>query len=159
VNFQNKSAFRFCFGAATLSIGLLGRVSCWSPLGVPPGVMYAPNLYFISSPLHIRVWVLLISYLSSNSITVHRFVRPHLVINAILIVFFLFLPVFLIALAGISLCVTSDNQRSCGVVITRIRSLGSLDHQCRDLHPIKLSYLTEDRALPSVRWYQDSICL
>jgi hypothetical protein len=30
--------------------------------------------------------------------------RPHLVINTILIVFFLFLLVFLIALVGISLC-------------------------------------------------------
>jgi hypothetical protein len=41
-------------------------------------------------------------------------------------------------------CVTSDNQRSSGVVIARICSLGALDHQRRDLHPIKLSYLTKD---------------
>jgi hypothetical protein len=40
-----------------------------------------------------------------------------------------------------------DNQQSNGVVIARIRSLEALDHQRRDLHPIKLSYLTEDRAL------------
>jgi hypothetical protein len=33
----------------------------------------------------------------------HRLVRPHLVINTILLVFFLFLLVFLIALARISL--------------------------------------------------------
>jgi hypothetical protein len=39
-----------------------------------------------------------------------------------------------------------DNQRSSGVVIARIRSLEALDHQRRDLHPIKLSYLTDDRA-------------
>jgi hypothetical protein len=39
-----------------------------------------------------------------------------------------------------------DNQWSCGVVIARNRSLGALDHQRRDLHSIKLSYLTEDRA-------------
>jgi hypothetical protein len=31
-------------------------------------------------------------------------------------------------------------------VIARNRSLGALDHQRRDLHSIKLSYLTEDRA-------------
>jgi hypothetical protein len=31
-------------------------------------------------------------------------VKPHLVINVVLIAFFLFLLVFLIALAGISLC-------------------------------------------------------
>jgi hypothetical protein len=46
---------------------------------------------------------LLRSYMSSNSTDVHRFVIPHLVINAVLIVFFLFLLVFLIALVGISL--------------------------------------------------------
>jgi hypothetical protein len=83
----------------------LGRVSCWSPLGVPPGVVHARNHYFNSIHRHIRVWVLLRSYLSSNNIVVHRFVRPHLVINAVLIAFFLFLPVFLVAFEGISLCV------------------------------------------------------
>jgi hypothetical protein len=41
--------------------------------------------------------------MSSNSVVVHQFVRPHLVINTILIVFFMFLLVFLIALAVISL--------------------------------------------------------
>jgi hypothetical protein len=40
-------------------------------------------------------------------------------------------------------CVTDDNQCSSGVVIAKIRSFGTLDHQRRDLHPIKLSYLTE----------------
>jgi hypothetical protein len=39
------------------------------------------------------VWVFLRSYLSSNSVVVHWFVRLHLVINIILIVFFLFLLV------------------------------------------------------------------
>jgi hypothetical protein len=43
-----------------------------------------------------------------------------------------------------------DNQRSRGVVIARNRSLGALDHQRRDLHSIKLSYLTEDRAASSI---------
>jgi hypothetical protein len=47
-------------------------------------------------------------------------------------------------------CVTGDNQRSSGVVIARICSLGALDHQCRDLHPIKLLYLKEDRASSSI---------
>jgi hypothetical protein len=41
--------------------------------------------------------------MSSNSIVVHQFVRPHLVINRVLIVLFLFLLVFLITLTGISL--------------------------------------------------------
>ena len=68
---------------------------------------------------------------------------------------FLFLLVFLIALAGISLRgevirVTGDNQRSRGVVIARNRLLGVLDHQRRDLHSIKLSYLTEDQAASSI---------
>jgi hypothetical protein len=43
-----------------------------------------------------------------------------------------------------------DNQRSRGVVIASNRSLGALDHQRRDLHSIKLSYLTEDRAAPTI---------
>jgi hypothetical protein len=41
--------------------------------------------------------------MSLNSIIVHRFVKPHLVINIVLIMFFLFLLVFCVALAGISL--------------------------------------------------------
>jgi hypothetical protein len=53
-------------------------------------------------------------------------------------------------------CVTGDNQRSRGVVIARNRSLGALDHQRRDLHSIKLSYLTEDRATSTINWYQSS---
>jgi hypothetical protein len=35
-------------------------------------------------------------------------------------------------------------------VIARNRSLGALDHQRRDLHSIKLLYLTEDRAVSSI---------
>jgi hypothetical protein len=41
--------------------------------------------------------------MSSNSVVVHQFVRPQLVINIVLVAFFLFLLVFLIVLAGISL--------------------------------------------------------
>src|SRR6266540_511802 len=47
--------------------------------------------------------VLLRFILSSNSIAVHRFVRPHFVINTVLIATSLFLLVFSVALAGISL--------------------------------------------------------
>jgi hypothetical protein len=57
------------------------------------------------------------------------------------------------------LCVTDDNQRRIDVVIVRIHSLRALDHQHRDLHPIKLSYLTDDHASPSINCYQDSGCL
>jgi hypothetical protein len=35
-------------------------------------------------------------------------------------------------------------------VIARNRSLEALDHQRRDLHSIKLSYLTEDRAASTI---------
>jgi hypothetical protein len=45
-----------------------------------------------------------------------------------------------------------DNQRSSGVVIAMIRLLEALDRQRRDLHPIKLSYLTEDRVLPFINY-------
>jgi hypothetical protein len=44
----------------------------------------------------------------------------------------------------------SDNQLSSGIVIVRICSLEALDHQRRDLDPMKLSYLMEDWALPSI---------
>jgi hypothetical protein len=42
--------------------------------------------------------------MSSNRVVVHRLVRPQLVINTVLVAYFLFLLVFLIALVGISLC-------------------------------------------------------
>jgi hypothetical protein len=48
------------------------------------------------------------------------------------------------------LCVIGDNQQSRGVVIARNRSLGALDHQRRDLHSTKLSYVTEDRATSTI---------
>ena len=41
--------------------------------------------------------------LSLNSVAVYRFVRPHFVTNTVLIATFLFLLVFSVALAGISL--------------------------------------------------------
>jgi hypothetical protein len=47
-------------------------------------------------------------------------------------------------------CVMGDNQRSSGIVIARIRSLGALGHQRQDLHPIKLSYLPKDWASSSI---------
>jgi hypothetical protein len=68
---------------------------------VRPGIPHAPNLYFTSS-CHIRVWVLLRLFyhrtvsLSSAYETLSR--NQHG-----LVAFFLFLLVFLIVLAGISL--------------------------------------------------------
>src|SRR5438105_14896583 len=47
-----------------------------------------PNPYIFSSRRHFRVSVLLRFILSSNSIAVHRFVRPHFVINTVLIATF-----------------------------------------------------------------------
>jgi hypothetical protein len=38
-------------------------------------------------------------------------------------------------------------------VIERIRSLRALDHQGQCLHSIKLCYLTEDQAFPSIKLY------
>ena len=66
-------------------------------------VLHAPNPYLFSSHRHFRVRVLLRFILSSNSVAVHQFVRPHFVINTVLIATFLFLLVFSVALAGISL--------------------------------------------------------
>src|SRR5438132_10143979 len=102
-NRPNKWTSRICQGAAPPSFGPLGPVSCWSPLGARPGVLHAPNPYLFGSHRHFRVWVLLRFILSPNSIAVHRFVRPHFMINTVLIATSLFLLVFSVALAGISL--------------------------------------------------------
>src|SRR5205809_2213725 len=102
-NRPNKWTSRICQGAAPPSFGPLGLVSCWSPLGARLGVLHAPNPYLFSSRRHFRVQVLLRFILSSNSVTVHRFVRPHFVINTVLIATSLFLLVFSVALAWVSL--------------------------------------------------------
>jgi hypothetical protein len=70
---------RICQGAASPSFGPLARVSFWSPLGLRPGDLHAPNSFLFSSHRHFRVWVLLRFNLLSNSIVVHRFVRSQLV--------------------------------------------------------------------------------
>jgi hypothetical protein len=157
-NRRNKLALRICFGSTTLSVG-----SCivLEPIRVPLGVGHAPNLYFISNHHHIRVCVLFRSYLSLNSVVVHQFVRPP---PRDQYSFDCVLPVLACVLDcackdkpswwGHS-CVTGDNQWSSGVAIARICSLGALDHQRRGLHPIKLSYLTEDRASPSISLHRD----
>jgi hypothetical protein len=75
---ENKSTFRFCFGAATPSVGPLGRVSRRSPLGASPGVTHALILYLFSSRRHIRVGFCL-SLDLRRTVVVDRFVRPQLV--------------------------------------------------------------------------------
>jgi hypothetical protein len=101
-NRQNNWASRIYHGAVSPSVGPLARVPCWNPLGLRPGDLYAPNFFLFSSHRHIRVWVLLRFNMSSNSATVHRFVRPHLV-TKIVWLHLLFLLVFLIALARMNL--------------------------------------------------------
>jgi hypothetical protein len=64
--------------------------------------LHAPNSFLFNSHRHFRVWVLSRFNLSSNSVAVHRFVRPHLKIQFVRL-HLLFLLVFLIALARISL--------------------------------------------------------
>jgi hypothetical protein len=135
---------------------LLGRVSCWSPLGVPSGVVHAPNLTVTTPTLGFGFCL---------DHIYHRTVRrssvcvtpPHdqCSFDCVLSILACVLdcacrdkPLW----RGHS-CVTGDNQRGSGVVIARIHSFGALDHQRRDLHPIKLSYFTEDRASSSIKWY------
>jgi hypothetical protein len=48
-------------------------------------------------------------------------------------------------------CSMWDKQRSSGAVIVRIHSLVALDHQHWDLHPIKLSYLSEELGLAPIK--------
>jgi hypothetical protein len=66
------------FGAATPSVGPLGRVSRRSPLGASPGVTHVLILYLFSSRHHIRVEFCL-SLDLSRTVAVNRFVRPQLV--------------------------------------------------------------------------------
>jgi hypothetical protein len=146
--------FKSYFGPAPPSVGQLGRVSCWSPLGERPGVTHAPNLYFTSSHYHIRVCFCL-DYSAIEQYRRHRLVIPHLVINTVWLHSSCYCWCFYCACRDKPswrghLCVTGENQWSNGVVIARSCSLEALDHQCRDLHPIKLSYLMEDRALYSI---------
>jgi hypothetical protein len=84
------------------SVAPLARVPCWSLLGLRPGDLHSSNFFLFSSHQHIRVWILLRINLSSNSVVVHRFARLHLVIKSVGL-HLLFLLVFLIMLAGISL--------------------------------------------------------
>jgi hypothetical protein len=91
------------FGAATPSVGSLGRVSRRSPLGASPVVTHALILYLFSSRRHIRFGFCLDQFY-------HRTVSPSLVCETpsrdqynFGCVSFLFLLVFLIALVGISL--------------------------------------------------------
>jgi hypothetical protein len=78
-NHQNKWTSRIYQGAASHSFGPLARVLCWSPLGLRPGDLHAHNSFLFSSHHHFRVWVLVRFNLSSNSVIIHRFVRPQLV--------------------------------------------------------------------------------
>jgi hypothetical protein len=75
---------------------------------VCPGDLHTPNIYIIRSCHLHGGWVLLRFILSSNCVIIHRFARPHLVINIVLVAIFLFLLVFLIALEGRK--VTHDNE-------------------------------------------------
>ena len=80
-----------------------------------------------------------LDYSVKNSFAVHRFVRPQLrEINhsfAIWLLSFLFLLVFFVAHTEISLlgevnwiCVSVDNQRSCGAKIVGLNQAGSVCH-------------------------------
>jgi hypothetical protein len=94
---------RFYFGVATPSVGSLGRVSRRSPLGARPGVTHALILYLFSSRRHIRFRVLLSSFYHrtiSLSSVCETSSRNQYNFGCVSL---LFLLVFLIVLAGISL--------------------------------------------------------
>jgi hypothetical protein len=137
----------------------LGRVSRRSPLGASPGVTHALILYLFRSCRHIRFWFCLDQFY-------HRTVSPSSVFETPSRNQYNFGCVFFPVLACVLDCacrdkpswrghssVTGDNQWSRGVVIVRNCSLGALDHQRRDLHSIKLSYLTEDWAASTINWF------
>ena len=126
-NHRNKLTSRICQGAATPSFGPLDHVSSLGPLGARPGVLHDPRVFINSRRPSIRVWVLL------RLICQEQFRRssvcetPTREINhssAIWLLSFLFLLVFFVAQAGISLLGEVnlvrdlvDNQRSCGAKI------------------------------------------
>jgi hypothetical protein len=83
-NRRHEWASRICQGVVSPSVGPLARVPCWSPLGLRQGDLHAPNSLLFSSCHHFRVWILLRFNLSSNSVAVHRFMRPHLIIKSVL---------------------------------------------------------------------------
>ena len=98
--------------------------------------------------------------LSSNSIVVHRFVRPQLrEINhssAIWLLSFLFLLVFSIRLqesllGEVNRVRVVDNQWSGGVTVAGVRISLSSKPKIVNIEspPIDISYLSEDRALSS----------
>jgi hypothetical protein len=91
------------FDAATPSVEPLGHVSRWSPLGASTGVTHALILYLFSSRHHIRFGFCLDQFchrtVSSSSVCE----TPSRDQYNFGCVSFLFLLVFLIALAGISL--------------------------------------------------------
>jgi hypothetical protein len=100
---SKQVSVRFCFDAATPSVGPLGRVSRRSPLGASPGVTHTLILYLFSSRCHIRFEFCLDQFchrtisLSSVCETPSRNQYNFGCVS------FLFLLVFLIALVGISL--------------------------------------------------------
>jgi hypothetical protein len=117
---------------------LLRRVSHWSPLGVRPGVTHTLMLYLISSNRPIRVWVFLRFFYHRKVSPSSAYETPSRNQHS----FDCILPVLACVLDYACrdktswwghLCVTGNNQQSSGVVIARIRSLGALDHQRRDL--------------------------
>jgi hypothetical protein len=128
-NHQNKSVSRICQGAATPSFGPLDHVSSLGPLGARPGVLHDPRVFLNSCRLSIRVRVLLRLFCQEQFCRSSVCETPTREINhssAIWLLSFLFLLVFFVAQAGISLLVKVnrirvlvDNQRSCGGKIAR----------------------------------------
>ena len=126
-NRRNKSTSRICQGAATPSFGLLDCVSCLGPLGARPGVLHDPRVFINSHHSSIRVWVLLRLFYQEQfhrSSICEILTREINHTSAIWLLSFLFLLMFFIAQAGISLLGevnlvrdSVDNQRSCGAKI------------------------------------------
>ena len=126
-NRGHKLAFRICQGAATLSFGPLDHVSCLGPLGARPRVLHDYRVFINSHRPSIRVWVSLRLFCQEQFHRSSVCETPTREINhssAIWLHSFLFLLVFLVAQAGISLLGEVnlvrdlvDNQRSYGAKI------------------------------------------
>jgi hypothetical protein len=144
-NHQNDWTSRICQCAASPSFGPLARVSCWSPLRLRPGDLHAPNSFLFSSHCYFRVWVLLRFNLSSNSVTVHRFVGPQLVSLIIHVQIGCILPCSCLCSSicrqGLAfLARSTENRRSItrGDVVLRLRGLVWQNQP--ELHHLKCTY-------------------
>jgi hypothetical protein len=123
-----KWTSRICLGAASLSFGLLARVSYWSLLGVCPGVLHVPKHFIFSRVIQVRVWILLRLICQEQLRCSPVCKTPTSWVNHISAILVAFLLVFFDSQASVSLlgevdrAIPVDNLTRCGAVIAEFRT-------------------------------------